>query len=163
MLWGLGAAVYSMDHEVVPRSCRICEWILSSSRDHFGLQQGTYFIIFFCQSDRGVQALQKTYFELWYVVHWNGPIGFALGEAKEVLWWTNYMGSWQKNVVMINFEEFWMGKRRWRQEKARAWSHLDFIYLFLSKLHFWGICLQLQHIQCLVHDVVPLDPHLVYT
>ena len=118
---------------------------------------------FFCQSDRGVQALQKTYFELWYVVHWNGPIGFALGEAKEVLWWTNYMGSWQKNVVMINFEEFWMGKRRWRQEKARAWSHLDFIYLFLSKLHFWGICLQLQHIQCLVHDVVPLDPHLVYT
>ena len=46
MLWGLGAAVYSMDHEVVPRSCRICEWILRSSRDHFGLQQGTNFYFF---------------------------------------------------------------------------------------------------------------------
>jgi hypothetical protein len=32
--------VYIMDHEVVPRPCKICDWLLNSSRDHFGLQQG---------------------------------------------------------------------------------------------------------------------------
>jgi hypothetical protein len=28
-----------MDHEVVPRSCKICDWLLTSSWDHFGLHQ----------------------------------------------------------------------------------------------------------------------------
>ena len=41
--------VYIMDHEVVPRPCEICDWLLNSSQDHFGLQQ-----FFFCQSDHGV-------------------------------------------------------------------------------------------------------------
>ena len=31
--------VYIMDHEVVPRPCEICDWLLNSSQDHFGLQQ----------------------------------------------------------------------------------------------------------------------------
>ena len=26
-----------MDHEVVPRSCKICDWLLNSSWNHFGL------------------------------------------------------------------------------------------------------------------------------
>ena len=29
-----------MDHEVVPRPCKICDWLLNASRDHFGLHQG---------------------------------------------------------------------------------------------------------------------------
>ena len=29
-----------MDHEVVPRPYKICDWLLNSSRDHFGLHQG---------------------------------------------------------------------------------------------------------------------------
>ena len=32
--------VHTMDHEVVPRPWNICEWLLNSSRDHFGLHQG---------------------------------------------------------------------------------------------------------------------------
>ena len=32
--------VYIMDHEVVPRPCKICDWLLNSSWDHFGLHQG---------------------------------------------------------------------------------------------------------------------------
>jgi hypothetical protein len=28
-----------MDHEVIPRPCKICDWLLNSSRDHFGLHQ----------------------------------------------------------------------------------------------------------------------------
>ena len=29
-----------MDHEVVPRHCKIFDWLLNLSRDHFGLHQG---------------------------------------------------------------------------------------------------------------------------
>ena len=29
-----------MDHEIVPRSCKICDWLLNSFWDHFGLHQG---------------------------------------------------------------------------------------------------------------------------
>ena len=32
--------VYTMDHKVVPRPCNICEWLLNSFRDHFGLHRG---------------------------------------------------------------------------------------------------------------------------
>ena len=32
--------VYTMDHEVVPWPCKICDWLLNSSWDHFGLHQG---------------------------------------------------------------------------------------------------------------------------
>jgi hypothetical protein len=31
--------VYTMDNEVVPRPCNICDWLLNSSPDHFGLHQ----------------------------------------------------------------------------------------------------------------------------
>ena len=29
-----------MNHEVVSRPCKTCDWLLKSSRDHFGLHQG---------------------------------------------------------------------------------------------------------------------------
>jgi hypothetical protein len=32
--------VYTMDHEVVPMLCKICDWLLKLSWDHFGLNQG---------------------------------------------------------------------------------------------------------------------------
>jgi hypothetical protein len=34
--------VYTTDHEVVPRPCEICDWLLNSSHDHFGLQEGFF-------------------------------------------------------------------------------------------------------------------------
>ena len=35
----LGVA-YNMDHEAVLRLCKICDWLLNSSQNHFGLHQG---------------------------------------------------------------------------------------------------------------------------
>ena len=35
-----GGVVYTMGHEGVPRLCRICDWLLNLSQDHFGLYQG---------------------------------------------------------------------------------------------------------------------------
>ena len=31
-----------MDHEVVPRPCKIRDWLLNSFQDHFSLHQGKY-------------------------------------------------------------------------------------------------------------------------
>ena len=37
--WALGV-VYTMDHEVVPRPSKICDWLLNLSWDYFNLYQG---------------------------------------------------------------------------------------------------------------------------
>ena len=44
-----------MDYEVIPRPCKIGDWLLNLSRDHFGLHQGKD-----VKSDHGVQGPQKT-------------------------------------------------------------------------------------------------------
>ena len=38
-----------------------------------------------CQSDHWVWGPQKAYSKT-YIIHGHGPAGFAVGEAKEVLW-----------------------------------------------------------------------------
>ena len=37
-----------------------------------------------CKSDHGTWGPQKAYFHA-YIIHYYGPTGFAVGEAKEVL------------------------------------------------------------------------------
>ena len=34
--------VYSMDHKVVPSSSKTCDWLLNSSKDHFGVHEEKY-------------------------------------------------------------------------------------------------------------------------
>jgi hypothetical protein len=53
-LWWNWDAWYKL-HEVVPRPCKICDWLLNSSWDHIGLYQGKK-----TQSDYWVRTLQKT-------------------------------------------------------------------------------------------------------
>ena len=65
-----------MDHEVVPRPYKICNWLLNSSWNHFGLHQRKK-----CQSDHEVWDPQKTYFKV-YIIQWYGPTGFAVGRGK---------------------------------------------------------------------------------
>ena len=45
--------VYTMDHEVVPRPCKICDWLSNSPWDHFNLHKGKKY-----QSDHGVGGSQ---------------------------------------------------------------------------------------------------------
>ena len=54
--------VYTINHEVIPRACKICDWLLSSSRDDFyiTLRQN-------CQSDHGLRGSQKTYFKAYII------------------------------------------------------------------------------------------------
>jgi hypothetical protein len=68
-----------MDHEVVPRPCEVCDWLLNSSGVHFDLYQGNN-----VRLTMEFEVPQKTNFTA-YIIHWHGPTGFAVGEAKEVL------------------------------------------------------------------------------
>ena len=38
--WSNFRGCLHMDHEVIPRPCKICNWMLNPSRDHFNLHQG---------------------------------------------------------------------------------------------------------------------------
>ena len=52
-----------MDHEVVPKPYKICNWLLNLSWDHFGLHQGKN-----VRSDHEGRGPYKTYFEA-YIIH----------------------------------------------------------------------------------------------
>ena len=65
-----------MDHEVVPRPRRICDWLLNSSRVHFSLHQGKNVKVimeFEVPKDIYIKA---------YIIHQHGPTNFAVGEAR---------------------------------------------------------------------------------
>ena len=74
-----------MDHEVVPRACKICDWLLNSSRDHFGLYQG--------KNDR-------------VTVEFEVPKGHLLRPTlstdmvQRVLWWERQKGHYGKEMLL---------------------------------------------------------------
>ena len=69
-----------MDHEVVPCSSNICDWLLNSSHDCFDLCQEKNI-----RSDHdGTWRPQKASFQA-YIIHYHGLVDCVVGEAKEVL------------------------------------------------------------------------------
>ena len=91
--WGWGA-VYTMDPKVVPRLCKICDWLLNSSWDHFSLHQWKK-----CQSDHGVQGPQKTCYKA-YIIHQHG---LCDGRGKRGPLLEKGKDPWQRNDVIINY------------------------------------------------------------
>ena len=69
--------VYIMDHEVARCFSRICDWLLNSSRAHFGLHRGEK-----CQSDHGISDTQKACFHA-YIIHCHGSIGFCSERSQK--------------------------------------------------------------------------------
>lgn len=72
--------VYTMDCEVVPRPCEICDWLLNSSLGALRFPPRTKTIEW-----PWSLRFQKTSFEA-YVIHGHDPLGFDVGEAKEAVW-----------------------------------------------------------------------------
>ena len=84
--------VYTMDHEVIPRPCKIWDWLLNVSWDHFGLHQG----------EKNVRVVPKDIVEgLHYPLTWSN--GFCDGRGKRGGMVEKGRGLWQKNVVIIKF------------------------------------------------------------
>ena len=76
-----------MDREVIPRPCKICDWLLNSSQDHFGLRQGknVRVIMEFKISKRHI---------LWPTLSTNMVQHVLVDKGK---------CPWQRNIVIIKF------------------------------------------------------------
>ena len=118
-----------MNHEVVPRPCKICNWLLTSSWDHYGLHQGKN-----GQSDHVVWGPHKTYLKA-YVIHSHGPTGFVVGETKEVIWQKKHCYN-DFLKIDIFFEE---DKRKTREDKRMVKRELLFT---LKTTTFFGHMLE---------------------
>ena len=107
-----------MDHEVLPRSCKICDWLLTSSHNHFGLHQGKK-----CQSDHGVQGPAKTHFKA-YTIHRHGPTQFCDGRGKRGVMVEQTQGPTAKKYCYNIFLNIFFGgrddedKRRKKNDQA---------------------------------------------
>ena len=130
--FGIRGVVYTMDHGIVPRPCKLCDWLLNSSWDHFGLHQEFFFKV------NMKFEVPKTCILNAYIIHRHGPTAFAVGEAKEVLW--------QKKARVHGKEKFCYNIFWWnllwrreyednkRQENGRRWP-----FFFFSKIPFLGV------------------------
>ena len=64
-----------MDHEVVPRPSKQCDWTLKSSRDDLGLHQGKNGLV-----TTEVEFLEVYFLSLLYPLPWSN--GFSVGRSK---------------------------------------------------------------------------------
>jgi hypothetical protein len=72
-------AVYTMDHEVVPRPSKRCDWTLKLSRDDLGLHQGKNGRV-----TTGVEVHKVVFFKP-TISTATVQLVFRLGQAKEVV------------------------------------------------------------------------------
>ena len=115
-----------MDHVVTPRPCKIRDWMLNVSWDHFGLHQGKK-----CQSDHEVWGPHKTYCKA-YIIYWHGPTGSVWEEKKSCSSKKKGRGPWQRNNVITNFEWILFGKVKTSADKRRQKNSQ--IWIFLSRI-----------------------------
>ena len=120
-----------MDREVVPRPCKICDWLLNSSWDHFSLHQGKEKK---CESDHIVRGLQMTYFKA-YIINWHGPTGFAVREAQITAFGRKREGPmiekcyYSKKIIMIFLRE-----EKMKTREAMRMTKLEIFLLFKTAL-----------------------------
>ena len=116
-----------MDHEVVPRSWKVCDWLLNSSWDHFGLHQGTNVKVTMKFKVPKKHILRSTLF---------------IGMIQRVLRWERQkrcsncffkrQGPMAKNGVIIKkFIEIYYEEEN---IKTREWSNLNY---FFQNCPFW--------------------------
>jgi hypothetical protein len=120
-------AVHTMDHEVIPWPCKICDWLLNSSQDHFNLHQEKKMPEW--SWVRGSQL--ETYFQgLCYSPTWCN--GFCGGRGESGAMVEKGKGPWQKKIVMIKFYWFfilfYLGGGE-GQDKDKRMVKLDFFFL----------------------------------
>jgi hypothetical protein len=143
--------VYTMDNEVVPRPCKIYDWLLNSSRDHFSLHQGKNFRVTIKFEVPIIHILRPTLSTdmVQYVLQWERQKRCCSRERQPMVEKCCY-----KKFLMIFFLG---GGGRENEDKRRQelefFSKLPFLDIYeknISTFTFWCI-------------LIPLGPHLVYT
>ena len=141
-----------MDHEVIPRPCKICDWLLNMSWDHFNLHQGKNVIA----SDHGVRGPPEDIFQgLHYPPTWSN--GFCSGRGKRGALVEKCKGPWQRNTLIIKFLWIFFGGREGKNNKRQKSNLICFKIAFLRRiLKIIGTFT----FECMV---IPLGPHSVHT
>ena len=144
--------VYTMDHEVVPRPCKIFNWLLNSSRDYFGLHQ-----------EKNVRVTMEFKVPESHIVRST----LSSDMVQRILRWERQKkcSSRKSQGPMAKkccFNKIWMNFFRGEKTKTREDKRMVKLdYLFL-KNSFCGHILKNNtfFFWCMV---IPLRPHLVYT
>ena len=121
-----------MDHEVIPRFCKIYGWLLNSSWGHFGLHQRKNFRLTmeFEAPKRHVLRPTLSINKVQRVLRWDRQNSCS-GRKKN-------KGPWQRNtiIVIFYFFIFLLGGGRKDEDKRREKNGRTSIF---PKMHFLDI------------------------
>ena len=129
--------VYTKDHDVIPKLCKICDRLLNSSSYHFDLHQGKNVKV-----NMECEVPKRHIFNS-YIIHLHGPMGCAVGKKQKGCYGRKRQGPMTQKYCYNNLlMKLFVGKRRWRKEKKKKWSNLKFPFVDLywknKHLHFSG-------------------------
>ena len=130
-----------MDREVVPRSCKICGWLLNPSRDHFGLHQGKNVRVTMEFEVRKRHVIRPTLATAW-------SNGFLWWERQKWCSDRKRQGPMAKkccyNELLMTF--FFGGRERRRQENGQFLKIFSFQNSFENDSFFGAWSFLLVHI-----------------
>ena len=137
-----------MDHKVVPRTCKICDWLLNSSWDHFGSHQGKHVRV-----TMEFKVPKRHILKPIYLLTWS--IGFLWRERQKRCFGRKRQGPMVKKCY---YNEFLMNIlwRREDEDKRRhenGWTWICFLkttrfgHILKKSVHpFFGAWVLLVHI-----------------
>ena len=123
--FGLGV-VYTMDCEVLPNPCNICDWLLNLSPYHFGLHQGKNVKItmkFEVPKIRILRPLLSTVM-VQHLLMWERRKRCSSRKGR---------GPWKRNVVIINLEWNYFGEEKM---KTRGEKRMVKLWMFFKPALF---------------------------
>ena len=101
-----------MDHEVIPRSCKSCNWLLTSSRNQFGLHQEKKM-----SKEPWSSKSPKDIFQgLHYPVTWFNMFCGERGKKGALV--EKGKGTWQRNdIIIICLINYFFGEKKVKSRK----------------------------------------------
>ena len=143
-----------MDHEVVPRLCKICDWLLKLSWDHFGLNHGKVVRVtmeFEVPKWPNFKPTLSTLMVQW-VLQWEKQKRCSNSKRQGCMakkCWYNHFFGWNL---------FW-GEEKMKTREDKRMVKLD----FFSQNCLFGAYIKNINTFTFWCMVIPLGPHLVYT
>ena len=115
--------VYTMDHKVIIRPCKICDWLLNLSRDHFGLHLGQHVRVTMEFEVLKRHILKPTVYTdmVEQILRWERPKKNAMVVKGR--------DPWQRNVVIIDCQWKTFGKQKMQtREDKRMVDSILFVF-----------------------------------
>ena len=142
--------VYTMDHQVVPRPCKVCDWLLNSPRDHFGLHRGKKM----SEGSWSSRSPKDIFWGLHYPLTWSNGFCYVRGKRGPLV------EKGTEPMVKKPCYRFFGGKED--EDKSREMNGRTWIF-FSSQNCFFLIYFQQFTTFTYWCMVIPLYPHSVYT